>query len=61
MPIFEQECTKCGFVLETLEPKADRTYRNCVICNIPMIPIHSTANFKLLGKGFYKPSKTTKD
>lgn len=63
MPIYELECTDCNVKEDIISSYDD--YISCSIvcdkCLKPMSKPISTGSFKLLGDGFYSPSKTTFD
>ncbi|MGB5277660.1 MAG: zinc ribbon domain-containing protein [Gammaproteobacteria bacterium] len=55
MPIYEYQCTECGFQLEVLQKINDDPLRDCPQCGKPaMKKMVSAAAFRLKGGGWYE-------
>ena len=55
MPIYEYQCTVCGFEKEVLQKMSDEPLKDCLECGKPsMIKKVSAAGFRLKGGGWYE-------
>ena len=54
MPIYEYQCTTCGYQTEVLQSINDLPLTNCATCNKPTLTkIISATGFHLSGSGWY--------
>ena len=55
MPIYEYQCTKCGFHTEVLQKISDEPLKKCPECGKPaMQKMVSAPSFRLKGGGWYE-------
>jgi len=55
MPIYEYQCTQCGFQTEVLQKISDDPLSNCAECGQPaMKKMVTAAAFRLKGGGWYE-------
>jgi putative FmdB family regulatory protein len=55
MPIYEYQCTECGFQKEVLQKISDEPLKECPQCGKPaMKKMVSAAAFRLKGGGWYE-------
>jgi len=55
MPIYEYQCTECGFQIEVLQKISDEPLSICAECGKPtMKKMVSAAAFRLKGGGWYE-------
>jgi len=55
MPIYEYECTACGYTLEKLQKVSDEPLLECPQCKQPTLQkLVSAAGFRLKGGGWYE-------
>ena len=55
MPIYEYQCTECGYQTEVLQKISDEPLRDCAECGKPaMKKMVSAAAFRLKGGGWYE-------
>ena len=55
MPIYEYQCTACGFQTEVLQKISDEPLKECAECGKPtMKKMVSAAAFRLKGGGWYE-------
>lgn len=55
MPIYEYQCTECGYQTEVLQKMSDDPLRDCPECGKPaMKKMVSAAAFRLKGGGWYE-------
>lgn len=53
MPIYENECTKCGHQSETLQKFSDPPLAECELCHGKLTKLISHSTFHLKGSGWY--------
>lgn len=53
MPIYEYECTKCGFQTEVWQKFSDKPLSKCENCKGKMKKLISQSTFHLKGSGWY--------
>lgn len=53
MPIYEFECTKCGYQTEVWQKFSDKPLTRCEKCNGKMKKLISQSTFHLKGTGWY--------
>ena len=55
MPIYEYECTQCGYQLDALQGINEPRLSECPACNKTSLKrLISAPNFRLKGKGWYE-------
>lgn len=55
MPIYEYQCTDCGYELEALQKMSDPVLKDCPECSAPSLSKQVTAaGFQLKGTGWYE-------
>ncbi|UCB56216.1 MAG: zinc ribbon domain-containing protein [Thiotrichales bacterium] len=55
MPIYEYQCSECGFQTEVLQKISDEPLRDCPECGKPaMKKMVTAAAFRLKGSGWYE-------
>jgi len=55
MPIYEYQCTECGYQTEVLQKISDEPLKDCPECGKPaMKKMVSAAAFRLKGGGWYE-------
>ena len=55
MPIYEYQCTECGYQTEVLQKISDEPLKDCAECGKPtMKKMVSAAAFRLKGGGWYE-------
>lgn len=61
MPIYEFKCKNCGEVFEVLVMKEGDSPDKCEKCGGELEKLVSLSSFRLLGSGWFKPSKENDD
>lgn len=57
MPFYEYECSHCNSTFDAMQSIKEAELIDCPQCNQPTLKrILSSANFRLKGDGFYKPT-----
>ena len=53
MPLYEYKCTKCGFVVETIQKVSDKPLKTCSQCGGPLNKMVSSPAIQFKGTGWY--------
>ena len=62
MPIYEYQCTQCGYQTEVLQKISDNPLKDCPECGKPtMKKMVTAAAFRLKGGGWYETDFKTGD
>ncbi len=55
MPIYEYQCTNCGYDMEVMQKMSDAPLTDCPQCGQPALKkLISAAGFRLAGGGWYE-------
>lgn len=55
MPIYEYQCTNCGYDMEAMQKMSDAPLTDCPQCGQPALKkLISAAGFRLAGGGWYE-------
>ena len=54
MPIYEYQCTECGYQTEVLQKISDDPLKDCPECGKPTKKMVTAAAFRLKGGGWYE-------
>lgn len=60
MPIYEYQCTNCGYDFEIAQKITDKPLRKCEKCGGKLQKIISNTSFVLKGTGWYKTDYANK-
>ncbi|MEK6545388.1 MAG: FmdB family zinc ribbon protein [Nitrospinota bacterium] len=60
MPIYEYQCTNCGYDFEIVQKITDRPLKKCEKCGGRLQKLVSNSSFVLKGTGWYKTDYANK-